>query len=125
MGYPGASAVMVTAWPGANPSTVVPKTICDFGVSLICIRGSAEGSVESRSNTRPSSALEETFDGKLTEIWARRGVKARNPATRKKKLRRIRPAYTSKVLARACSTPCTLRLTKTALRSLGRYVLRY
>src|ERR1700761_4279971 len=93
MGYPAASAVMVTAWPGANPSTVVPKTSCDFKVSLICIRGSAEESVESRSSTRPSSALEETIDGKLTVIWARRGaMMARNPARRNKKLRRIPPS---------------------------------
>ena len=32
----------------------VPKTICERGPSLICIRGSAPGSVESKSRIRPS-----------------------------------------------------------------------
>src|ERR1700678_1720776 len=98
MGYPAASAVMVTGCPGANPSTVVPKTICDCIVSLICIRGSAEGFVESSSNTRPSSALEDALAGKLTVIWPQRGATAaRTPARSKQDLRSIYPAYTTSV----------------------------
>src|SRR5208283_5283727 len=45
----------MAGWPGCMPSTSMPKTICVFGVSLICVRGSAEGSVETSSNRRPSS----------------------------------------------------------------------
>ena len=69
-GIAGGLSVMVTAWPGASPSTVVPKTICERGLSSICMRGSLAGSVESSSNTRPSSGLDETLAGKLTVIWA-------------------------------------------------------
>ena len=53
-GYPAACSSTVAVWPGFHPSTSMPKSICVFGVSSICIRGSADGSVESTSRTRPS-----------------------------------------------------------------------
>ncbi len=51
-----------------HPSTVTPKTICEFSASLICMRGSALGSFDSKSSTRPSSGLSEREIGKLTVI---------------------------------------------------------
>src|SRR5579871_5950975 len=62
---------MVIGESGFQPSTVTPKTICDLGVSSICILGSAEKSFESRSSNRPSSGLEERAAEKRTVIvWA-------------------------------------------------------
>src|SRR5271170_382738 len=51
--------------PGASPSTVTPKIICERGESSICIRGSSESSVESSSSMRPSSGLALRSLGKL------------------------------------------------------------
>ena len=48
------------------PSTVTPNTICVRGVSLIWFRGSSLGSVESNSNTRPSSAFPDAAAGNRT-----------------------------------------------------------
>ena len=55
------------ACAGRHPSTVTPNTICVRGVSSIWLRGSSLGSVESTSNTRPSSACALTFLGNETE----------------------------------------------------------
>ena len=90
----GRARLMATGWPGASPSTVVPKTICERGLSSICIRGSAEGSVDSSSNTRPSSGFGETLAGKLTVICAPTGAVATSNATRaKERFRSIRSGY--------------------------------
>src|SRR5271154_4171849 len=67
IGYPQALSSTMTGSPGLTPSTVTPKTICDLGVSLIWLRGSSEGSVESTSSTRPSSGCALRDVGKLTE----------------------------------------------------------
>jgi len=45
---------MTAALPGFIPSTLIPKTICERGVSLIWFRGSSEGSVERHKSNRPS-----------------------------------------------------------------------
>ena len=45
----------------------MPKTICVAGVSFTCVLGSAEGSVETTSNNRPSSGVELRSFGKEME----------------------------------------------------------
>ena len=71
MGYPQALASTTVGWPGCQPSTVRPKTICERGVSSIWLRGSSLGSVERTSKRRPSRGSALTSFGKETENdWA-------------------------------------------------------
>src|SRR5438309_407643 len=56
---------MTALAPGASPSTLMPNTICDVGVSLICIRASWLGSLDNRSSRRPSSGCVLCADEKL------------------------------------------------------------
>src|SRR5580698_3170552 len=68
MGYPKAlSFETTTGWPGASPSTSTPKKICVFTERSICMRGSCDGSVESRTKMRPSSGCALRFLENETE----------------------------------------------------------
>ena len=61
------------------------------------MRGSVAGSVESSSNTRPSSGLGEALAGKLTVIWAvRYGAVATNAASRKERVRGMSESIASR-----------------------------
>src|SRR5271154_6814533 len=87
IGYPQALSSTMTGSPGLSPSTVTPKTICDLGVSLIWLRGSSEGSVESTSSTRPSSGCALRAAGKESEkLWAD-AIEAREKDAAKRTIR--------------------------------------
>src|SRR5665213_655050 len=80
--------------PGVQASTVVPKTICDFGVSSICMRGSSLGSLESSNRRRPSRGWAERVVGRLTVmVWAESGSDA---AARTSVNRRMAEVYVAR-----------------------------
>src|SRR5579862_2449851 len=67
MGQPAAESSTVIVCSGFIPSTSMPKIIWVRTESLICIRGSAEGSFERRRKMRPSSGFSLRVFGKETE----------------------------------------------------------
>src|SRR5665213_4011433 len=85
---------MGIAMPEGQASTVMPKMICDFGVSSICMRGSSVGSLESSRRRRPSRGRAERAAGKLTVmVWAETGT---NAAARRSVSRRMAEVYVAR-----------------------------